>query len=231
MHDKNNKLKNKTALGNKQKIPGINLNYLSVRRNLGILGIFLPIVLPLGNGFTLEPSISDFYYTNVTVIFTGSLCAFGIFLFSYRGYSNGKVLINDNLLTNVAGLFIFLVALIPTTGEPSLVDNVPNGHTDPLIGAVHLTCAAIFFFLMGWMSFFHFTRTNQKIIDPVKRKRNKIYRICAWGIWISVAILLIEKITEINKTGYDTFIGETLAMWFFGLAWLVKGKALKSLGI
>lgn len=205
----------------------INISYLNLRRNIGLIGILLPLILILANAFTIEPSISHFYYTNASVIFTGTLCSLGLFLFSYRGYAKEDEAISDNWWTNIAGVLIILTAFIPTTCSANCEG--ANAHTTNWIGTVHLICAAGFLIIMGWMSYSHFTKGPVK--DDIKKRRNRLYRISGLVVWAMVLALGIGFLIKKDFTGHDVFIGETIALIFFGTAWLVKGKALKRFGI
>jgi hypothetical protein len=208
----------------------INTTYLRLRRNLGVLGVSLPFILVLGNNFHIQSSISLYYYTRMSVVFTGVLCAFGLFLFSYRGYEKEKESISDNWLTNFAGILAILTALIPTAcSNHHDVFYAPNGHDDRIIGSIHLFCASGFLTIMGWLSLFRFTRGNT--LNPRKRKRNVLYRFCGIGVWAMLVLLAVIVWFKINITGVDVFIGESMALIFFGTAWLVKGETLTKLGL
>jgi hypothetical protein len=121
-----------------------------------------------------------------------------------------------------------LTAIIPTA-SCSQENAAPNGHNNVVFNAIHLICAGGFFTIMGWMSLFRFTKGN--ITVALKRKRNRIYRICGIGVWASLAFLVIDIWLDLDLTGFDVFIGETIVLLFFGIAWLVKGKALKNFGL
>lgn len=202
----------------------LNTTPLKLRKYLGILGILLPFILVSGNRFEIEPSISHYYYTGMSVIFTGILFSFGLFLFSYRGYdkaANEKI--SDNMATNFAGILAILTAVIPTT---CLDHNclAPNGHDNQILEIIHAACASGFFIIMGWMSYVQFTK------DPLKLRRNQLYRLCGIVIWATILILASGKFFHWEITKYDVFIGETIALLFFGTAWLVKGETLKKIG-
>lgn len=207
----------------------INTTPLMLRKNLGVLGISLPFILWFGNKFELQPSISHFYYTGMSVIFTGILFAFGLYLFSYRGYDKeeGEV-ISDNWATNLAGVLAILTALIPTTCVRQGC-TAPNGHNNEILGMIHAIFAGGFFIIMGWMSLYKFTKGDAS--DPIKKKRNRLYRICGTIVWSIIAVLAIGMLLQLELTGFDVFIGETIVLVSFGIAWLVKSKALEKIGI
>src|SRR4051794_40937799 len=89
-------------------------SFLFMRRGIGILGVALPIALPLLYGIIagqwhLLNSMSRYYYTDTRNIFVGTLCAIGVFLFCYRYKPS------DFWVSNAAGLAAITVALCPTT--------------------------------------------------------------------------------------------------------------------
>lgn len=89
--------------------------YRRIRKAIGLLGVSLPIVLVLFSFIdffqsNLQSSISHYYYTNLREIFTGTLCAVGLFLIRYKGHENKSIFKNDSLLTNLAGIMAFGVA-------------------------------------------------------------------------------------------------------------------------
>ena len=219
----------------------LNFDYLTLRKTLGILGLALPVALIIGNDFTIEPSISHYYYTSMIVVFTGILFAFGLVLMAYRGFpTEENEMMSDNLITNLAGGLAILVAIIPTSGEIGS-EGVPNFHESDVINAIHLGFAGMFICLMGYMSVFQFTKEKKQLSDPslnftqaeVNRivKRVNLYRICGVLIWLSVAYIALAKYVGFNLTGADTFWGETVALICFGIAWLVKSKALSKVGL
>jgi len=194
------------------------------------------------NGFALKSSISHFYYSHASVIFTGFMITFGIFLIFYPGRSGDDVKVSDNWITTIGGIGAILTALIPTAfcsdyDKPiEITDQLSefcggNGltiyyvHNDSALGTIHLICAATFLILMGFMSYWRFTKGN------TTPKMKRFYRFCAVMVWASLLILAIEFAFGVYWTVYDVFIMECVALVFFGLAWLVKGKALKSFGL
>lgn len=218
------------------------LSYLALRRWLGILGLSLPVLIWVVNGFALKSSISHFYYSPSSVIFTGFMITFGIFLIFYPGRIDHDVKISDNWITTIGGAGAILTALIPTAfcseyDEPIKITTELSGfcggtgmtihyvHNNSTLGTIHLICAAVFLILMGFMSFWRFTKGN------TTPKMKKFYRFCALMVWTPLVILAIEFSFGFYWTKYDVFIMECVALSFFGLAWLVKGKALKRFGI
>ncbi len=216
------------------------LSHTFLRKTLGYLGIWLPFTLWLFNFFELQPSISHYYYTQANVLFTGTLCAFGLFLWSYRGYEPKPGEISDNILTNIAGILAIITAFVPTEFNGDLNDaNAANAHNNSCINVVHLISAGGFFFLMGHMALFKFTKSyeehsqnNKMGAQSLNRLKNKdrIYRFCGGAVWFVLGALLVLMIIRESKhedfalSPYEVLIGETIALMAFGTAWLTKGK-------
>ncbi len=71
----------------------LQISYHALRRCIGYAAFLLPIVLITGSiishgSDSIRNSISDYYYTQFSSYFTGTLCAISLFLFTYRGYDN-----------------------------------------------------------------------------------------------------------------------------------------------
>ena len=88
------------------------MSYLGLRKAIGFIGVFLPLVLVLGKifieGTGIQGSISAYYYTVMRDVFVGSLCAIGVFLMSYRYQKY------DTVAAILAGIFAVAVAVFPT---------------------------------------------------------------------------------------------------------------------
>jgi hypothetical protein len=210
--------------------------YRRLRRAIGILGVMLPIVLV---SFSLIPffqttpqvSISHYYYTNLREIFTGVLCAVGLFLIRYRGYDNLSIFKNDNFLTNLAGTMAIGVAFIPTNPEPyqdKIYTLIPS--TAVWLGWLHYSIAGIFFVILSIISINVFTigQEDNKNIPISALNENHIYRVC--GVVILLCIGLVPVSASFNIFPYSTLTLEALALFAFGIAWLIKGRALGDKG-
>lgn len=212
------------------------LSLYALRRNLGILGISLPFILVLGNWLifkdsALKSSISHYYYTGMSVYFTGILWAFGLFLYAYKGYRKKKgELISDNFLSNLAGIAAIVTALFPT-GKCELVTigclEAVNGHSCKLFNTIHLIAAGVFLIAMGYMSLFKFTKSESDLL--YKHHKRITYRVAGIVVWVCIAFLLTEFIIDKHFTPWDVFIAEAVALFFFGTAWLVKSQAMDPL--
>jgi len=213
---------NITAGGSREDM----LSYRELRRNIGIIGLALPVVLVVGgwifgDGF-LQPSISDYFYTSMRGVLVGSLCVIGVFLYSYRGYKDSLA---DNRAGNFACLCAVGAALCPTTP----VEVTDSCQT--ILGWAHIVCAILFFGTLAYFCLFLFTKTHPRVtVTPKKRRRNKAYRVC--GVVIVACIVVIVVYGSLQRAGKvdlewlrPVFVFETAAVWAFGFSWFVKGGA------
>jgi len=196
------------------------ISYLTLRTTLGILGLLLPVVLVLGSFFLggykeIQESISSYYYTNMGDVFVGILFTYGLFLFAYKGY--GKI---DNLAGNLACVFALGVALLPCLND------------NPLIRHLHLVFASLLFLAFAFFSIFLFTKSkHKKPLPPKKRIRNRLYRGCGYTILGSMLLMGIyflfmkESFPELARFK-PVFWLESIALWAFGISWIIKGEAL-----
>jgi len=221
------------------------MSYLDLRRGIGVIGLLLPFVIPIGKilfeGPGLEGSMSAYFYTVTGRVFVGSLCAIGVFLLSYR-YKKW-----DIIASIIAGICAIFVAIFPTVPE------VDPTATQKAIGIVHGVSAGLFFLALACMSIFLFTKTNpyqalkpRKLIDdlsmfvvtrtkpglplnPRKKRRNIIYRVCGYMILaciIGMVIVGIPSIKEHVQQCNLVFWLESIAVFAFGASWLIKGETI-----
>ncbi|MBS7252485.1 hypothetical protein [Flavobacterium branchiicola] len=210
--------------------------YRRIRRAIGYLGISLPILLV---GFSLisffetriQPSISDYYYTNLREIFTGTLCAVGLFLIRYKGHGNISFWKNDNLLTNIAGIMAIGVALVPTNPAKicqKIYTFIPS--TKSWLGWLHYGFAGIFFLILALLAINVFTigQANETRAPKSILNENNIYKVC--GYLILAALIMVPVSGYLNLFSYSTLVFEAIALFAFGIAWLIKGRALGDQG-
>ncbi|OXG00810.1 hypothetical protein BC749_1011386 [Flavobacterium araucananum] len=208
-----------------------------IRRAIGYLGISLPLFLV---GFSLipffqtqvQPSISHYYYTNLREIFTGTLCAVGLFLIRYKGHDNPSLWKNDNLLTNIAGVLALGVALFPTNPDDfanKIYTLIP--YPEKWLGWLHYSFAALLFLILALLAINVFTigqenetRTPKSILNE-----NNIYRVSGYSIILFVVLVPVFELLKLFT--YSTLVLEALSLFAFGLAWLVKGRALGDKGV
>jgi heme A synthase len=197
------------------------------RQLIGWLGALLPILVWLMAGWRptegLEPwgllgSVSAYYHTGAVAVFVGVLIALAIFLFTYRGYKNEDRQ-RDQLAAVVAGIAAVGVALFPT--------GAPGGLPTPLwctalTKTIHYVSAAILFGSFVVFSLYLFRKTNVKRDEQSdgKKVRNHVYVVCGVAISLCMAWAGIAGIVHA-----PVFWAEALALEFFALSWLMKGRA------
>lgn len=210
--------------GQDQLIP-----FLWLRRGIGLLGILFPVILFLGakifgNCPNVQPSISDYYHTCMRDVFVGVLWIIGIALFTYRGPKK-----EDNRATNLACLFAITISLFPTTlkDESSSCHICTNVFT---CESIHIVSAVSFFLVLTYIAYSLFPQLEEgAILTQEKLKRNKIYRLCAYIMFGSLIVIgLFMKFCDSLPTNIQKlpilFIFEWIALWAFGMSWIVKGR-------
>lgn len=223
------------------------LSHLALRMALGVIGLCLPVVLILGTAITevtpYRTLISAHYYApNLGPVFVGSLCAIGVFLLYYRGYPNrsdayvhplmrtapgrmASVWLTDRSVTNLAGIGALGTALFPTCLGPDLQ---PAGVRCTEGG--HLGFAALFFLALTYMSLVQFTRSDRPRAawDAEKRRDNAIHTTCGLVMAGCLGVIALDAATRLFPSGSAAvFWLEAVAVWAFGISWLVKGRALR----
>lgn len=202
-----------TAVKNAVKQDPEVFTYLTMRKLVGILGIALPVVLLIGAA--IRSSISAYYYTNMGDALTGILCAVAVFLICYKGY--GAL---DTISTNIAALGALGVAMFPCDMHKGI--RVGIFHLlDSSSGIFHVIFAALFFLTLAFIAAFVFTKGKR---EP----ENTLYRVCG-GI-IAAMLICIVVVMQVYKGKPEpvlVFIFETVALWAFGVSWLVKGEVVK----
>ena len=210
-----------------------NLSYFTLRKIIGWTGLLLPWIV-WAAAWSYENSLSAYYYTRANVLFTGILILCGVFLISYKGYQKKEEKISDNIITWIAGILILIVVAIPAQYNDFASGDCPTPvcHGNALLGGIHFGCAAIFLVAIGYLSIFNFTRGNKPFTEG-KIKRNRIYRICGYGMWVTLGVAGIMLFILNMGERWPRLIlwVEIIDLLFFGVSWLVKGKALSGLGI
>lgn len=209
--------------------------YRRIRRAIGYLGVLLPVMLVGLSLFgffqtEIQPSISDYYYTNLREIFTGTLCAVGLFLIRYKGKENkdnASIWKNDELLTNIAGIMAIGVAFIPVNPvlEPQKIYTlIPYNWS--WLGYIHYGFAAGLFGIFSLLALNVFTlgQRQSENIPVSKLNENYIYQFCGIGILVCMFLVPVSQFFEVFA--YSTLVLEAIILFLFGAAWLIKGRAL-----
>jgi len=210
------------------------ISHLTLRRLIGMLGLLLPIILPVGTGLLsdadwLQISLSHFYYSVMHIVFTGVLCLLGGFLITYRGPQP-----KENLLSTWAGLFALGVALFPTNFQGFLGDlyiEVPNWKD--WFEWIHYGSAGLLLVCFAIFCFKIFKQaddgTEPTGFDDKKKRRNNFYTWCGRVIVFSIGsiglIAIYKYVTGTAPvfTRYTTYIFESTSLFAFGVSWLLKG--------
>ena len=208
----------------------ITQSYYRVRRLLGYLGFLLPMLLIVGVFLPvvdMKPSISDFYHTVLRDLFVGVLITMGVFLVSYQGYERKEgEPFSDNVLATVAGIMAFGVALFPN----ETADQIEVTFAQTIMGLkytslAHYVFAIVFLFCLGAFCFVRFAQTSNL-------SRRKTYTRCGWIIVASAVFAVGFSVVKLSgvepyKSYVDdyalVFWAETIAVWSFSYAWLIKG--------
>jgi hypothetical protein len=195
-------------------------SYRFLRWAIGGIGMALPPVLIVGNALAGGPvlsSISGYYYSDMRDVFVGSMCAIGVFLLSYHGYTRG-----DDIVGTIAGAAAIVLAVFPTT---------PAGHfdgRDQIIGAVHASSAGTFFALLAVFCLYFFPRNKEqeKTGENQKDWRNLTYISCGCIIVACLALAPISGLGIHNRIGsfHPLLILESVGIFAFGAAWFVRGQ-------
>jgi hypothetical protein len=235
---------------NKSITNGINNDgqaYARIRKAIGYCGFMIPILclaisLTGSCSQTVLPSISHYYYSIIGDVFVGVLFALGLFLVLYKSvFKIEKFRRQENILTNISGLFAIVVALIPTDPEGGDCFHIKlfNGeYTEVfgMLGLFHLPAAALMLLIFGIISYRYFPRNWETgLLDSSNKSR---YRICAYIIFSSIAILVLyfadskwldgKFLAGLRKIKI-VFVLECVAICAFAVSWLQKGRAATSI--
>jgi hypothetical protein len=190
------------------------LSYKRLRSIIGFVGLTLPLSCTLTavvDGH-FESSISAYYYTDITIIFTGTLCIIGVFLIAYRF---GSFVFEDGA-TTLAGIAAFGVAFFHTAPSGASLEQLRLSN-------VHLVSATALFVLLGAISLFVFPAD----VPPDHPIASYWYHGLGGLIWLSLILMVV--LNETARHFYDHahlfFVLEAVCVVSFSLAFIIKGKA------
>jgi len=197
-----------------------------LRNTIGILGMLLPVlslffILVFGRDVHFPDvldSISATHYSNAYLLFEGLVFGTGLFLLHYSGYN-----LADRILSIIAGIGALTLTLFPTRMGGATHRNFLMIDAD-IANIIHGIGAFAFFAALFVIITFQFPKSNKtstELQGTQKAKRNTLYRIC--GIVMAVFLILGFGLAWYASIPYTIFIGEGLALWAFGIAWLTKG--------
>jgi len=223
---------------------------------LGIaLPIVLIIGSMLFGGCTwFQDSISDYHNTNMRNVFVGLLSAISLFLFAYSGYDKLDfwmakavgvlgfmvAVFPDGLDDNECTIFpnqiippwmeyvhlfsaaIFFLILAYFSIFLFTKSEKDNDETTKEKGVASLAVNSVKIFFKK--------RKVVEDIKPEKARRNKIYRRCGYTMLICLALILVifafDDFAKKIEIICPVLILETVALWAFGISWLIKGQFL-----
>ena len=190
-----------------------------MRIMIGALGIALPWAVAL-ICLSWVQSISITYYSLYAVgTFMVILGSASILLINYKGYDAW-----DDIISTVAGVFGLLICLFPMTCLEAPDTKSGIFHlTSTTSNVIHTISAMCFFGVLAFMSFFLFTKTSGEMTKQ-KKIKNIIYRVCGVGMLASFLILLLQLIPGFYCYNLP-WIVEAIALFFFGVSWIVKADA------
>lgn len=230
----------------------LSLHFLAVRQGIGLLGLILPTVLLIyarQDPINRQPTMSDFYYTAMGDVFVGIVIAIGVFLITYKGYSErpARFRLGDFEMSLIAGTAAIFVALFPTPFElganlclQTLTDQVAACSIEPettiltgllfVAGPIHFLSAGIFFVCLAYFCLVLFPMGGKRMVDG--RAAWSFEHIVYWAAgWTILACILAIALLfgfglEAPKEAGAVFWAEAIAVYAFAVAWLVKGRML-----
>lgn len=214
------------------------IDYLTLRKAIGWLGILLPFALLIGNYVvnnldvlnqsffvrtecqtpyvpdgSYKISISHYYYTTTDELFTGVLCAVALFMFCYTGHPlrQGEKGLSDKTMTNLAGIFALGIVVFPTSSESCIKDNMRTFLSSDFTGSIHFISAALFFITLSILSIVNFRRTDSKELFG-KKDFHGLYLWCGRVMLLSLLLILIYKVFLEGKIPGLDFIHPTFIL-------------------
>ncbi len=211
-------------------------SYLQVRNAIGVVGIAMPVLLLLysasGQGPWVEVSISAYFYTGGREILVGCLFAIGVFLFAYKGFDKDDRKPTDRTVSRLAAIGAIGIAISPADPARLNLDKIPDPNWAQSVlgyeyaGYLHSGSAVLFFCSIAVFCLINFRRCEpNEIPDAAKLFRNSVFRALGWFILLCTAAFLLGSILKFPKA--FVFWTEALAVWGFGLSWVIKGEAIE----
>lgn len=216
-------------------------SYITLRQTVGWIGILLPISLLMYSLFAAnqthipQPSVSLYYHTPMRDTFVGALCAVGLFMFYYTGYSSV-----DNWTGNAAGVGAIVTAFCYT--EPIGATHMEWYNIVHWASAGLLFLSFVFFALVLFpirVNGFVYKRGKEPdtfVVGAVKEKkskrlRRKLYYLCGVGILLCIVGIITYAVIKVQNGGSmrETaliYTLEAVMLVLFGLSWIVKGRFL-----
>ncbi|HEY0603807.1 MAG TPA: hypothetical protein VGD58_12890 [Herpetosiphonaceae bacterium] len=205
--------------------------YYNLRWIMVAIAIPLPFLLIIGGiflGVPIQGSMSAYYYTHPFLrdLFVGTLCAIGICLILYKGYSD-----QEEWVLNFAGLCSIGVALFPMEKEC-------GNECQPI--TIHGLSAVLFFFLVAYVCI-ALANDTLSLIDEAKRGRYQVaYKVLGilmivfpvgiYGVFAYNVFLYGQQAAEQIRTTphYGILAAEAAAICIFGTYWFIKSIEIRT---
>jgi peptidoglycan/LPS O-acetylase OafA/YrhL len=208
--------------GQDQLIP-----FLWIRRSIGFLGFLFPLILIVGAKLfnkdcpLILSSISDYYHTNMRDVFSVVLGLLAFSLFTYRGPDK-----EDSIASTLAAACAMGIIFFSTTTVNKnicIACDVKQNQT------MHLLFATLLFLILAYFALKLFPKTKEhETPTPEKLKRNTLYKTCGY-IMLACIVIIAVYMLWLQDRGIlanvpVVFILEWIALWAFGISWIVKGE-------
>jgi hypothetical protein len=212
------KARRQNAVGNRLSSMGNGtvtevFEYRTHRLVMGLIALSLPLIVSALSSEKLA-SISASYHSEARDWLVGLLFVVGAFLLSYNGHTPRQSAISKIAAFAAAGIAIFPTACRTCATTPTTV--------------LHFVCATVLF---SSLAYFCLGPFREKLLGSggKKRLRRRIYLACgltmiACMVTIAAANLLLPAPAVAALR--IVYWGEAIALFAFGIAWFVSGKAL-----
>lgn len=191
-------------------------DYRTLRLLMGAIAFAVPFVVLWRSAAPLESISAAYCSEEARDAFVGMLCVVGACLWVYRGHFR-----TEAWASKVAGMSAVLVAFFPTC-----VKGRPTINAVIHYGAAFALFAVLIYFCFGPF------RKKIKGRGGRRRLRSAVYLTCGTIMAACILGLGAAKLTLPKETldGWRlTFWAEAIALWAFGVAWMVAGKCVKAL--
>lgn len=219
---------------------GISASYFMLRDGLAVLAFALPVLLVIGVGTDhLQASLSAYYHFSAQTpqlagagtmrdVFVGVLCAVGLLLWLYKGYSQA-----ENIGLDIAGIAALGVAVLPMDWPPCPIgsDCAPAS----LVANAHAACALLFFAMIALVCVWRAKDTLPLLENPpLERRFKRIY--AALGtvmVVIPTSVFMIHRagsrVPDLGFGGRGILIAEVVGVYVFAIYWLVKSREIRKI--
>ena len=199
-----------------------------LRLIVGFVAFALPLLVRHKSSVLLT-SISASYHTEAHDIFVGSLFVIATVFFAYNGHGS----IGELVISKLGALAAAFAAIYPTACDTCASDIKSQVHGI----AAFILFASIVYFCFGPFSKAAREKRDKALREEKQkaanaaRQRLAVYWIC--GSVSAICMLIITAANfllsiETSRALQITYRGEYVAMWAFGIAWLVAGKIITS---